>query len=272
MIGFMAKKILNYLFLFVIISLFHIGTLRAQIIEIDDIMQVSCHIDQNTLVLFDIDNTVIELPQILGTPQWFSDFYKKQINVGITHDKAMEAAVKIYIQVNERSEAKPCDCRTPKIIQKLQNKGMIVLALTSRDNGLSHTTVRQLNSVGVNFNIGRFKNFQRKLNQGKRSKVENGIIYAGGKNKGNCLKEFFTVAHWIPAKVVFVDDQLKSVQEVEMSFSETNIAYIGIRYGFLDQKIKAINSKIHEIQLEHFNKTHELLSDKEAEIIVNQKF
>lgn len=253
------------------IFLLYTTVLDAKIVETPDINQIEYYVDKDSLILLDIDNTVIQLSQTLGTPEWFSDYYKKISASGRAKDDAMQETLKIYLRVNEVSEAKAVDERTVELIQKLQKAGVPILGLTSRDDAMLKTTIRQLKSANVNFNMGRFQNYELKLQAGERSKVQKGIIFAGGKNKGVCLNEFFNATHWKPKRVIFVDDQLKAVQEVEIALLNTHIDYLGLRYSFLDNKVKKLNSNISEIQLEYLNNTGKIISDEAALQILKHK-
>lgn len=237
---------------------------KAQIIESPNIAEVVSHVDKDTLVLFDVDNTLIQLPQFLGTPEWFSDFHKKKVAAGELAEKATKETVTTYILVNQNSAAIPVDPQTSKIIARLQAQGIHVLGLTSRDDVLSQATFRQLKSVGINLNHGRFGRHLIKLAVGEKSKVQGGIIFTGGKNKGHCLEEFLAITRLTPKKILFIDDQIKALQEVETILAKNNINYIGIRYSYLDFKSKVFNSEVAEAQLSHFRKTGRLLSDNEA--------
>lgn len=249
-------------------SFFYVLTAEAQIVETKDITKVTSYIDKETLVLFDLDNTVMELTQTLGTPEWFSEFYKKHREAGHSHEEATKKTLAVYVPVNERSKAKAVDPKTPELIKGFQKDGIVVLGLTSRDAGLSEATMRQLKDAQVNFNTGKFKEYAKKLSQGERSKVDQGIIFAGGQSKGKCLKEFFSLVNWVPKKIVFIDDQMKSVQEVETTLNDDKIFYTGIRYGYLDDKAKKLDTTVSEIQLEYFNK---ILSDEEALMILKHR-
>ena len=48
----------------------------------------------------------------------------------------------IYLKINELSNSRPVDLKTSSIIKKVQEQGIIVLALTSRDDKLFKTTLR----------------------------------------------------------------------------------------------------------------------------------
>ena len=258
-----CTRIFSEVKLFLILSLF-IPALKAEIIETSDITQITSHISQGTLVLLDIDNTIIQLTQTLGTPEWFSAFYKKRRALNISHEHAMKETVNIYLRVNEISAAKPVDLNTGIIIRNLQEQGIVILGLTSRDDSLYKATINHLKPTSINFNVGKFQDYQLKLQTGAKSKVHNGIIFSGGKHKGECLEEFLSAVNWSPKKIVFVDDQLKAIQEVESAAVKNNTDYIGVRYGYLDDKAKNLNLDIAEIQLAHLEKTGHILSDEDA--------
>lgn len=264
----MLEDITWFIPLLLLIPLF---TLKPQpIIETHNIAKMLSHVNKNTLVLLDIDNTIIELTQTLGTPQWFSIYYQQKIKEGMTHEQAMKETVHIYVKVNHLSNAKPVDTKTAKIIKNLQKKGITILGLTSRDDSLFETTIKHLSFAEVDFNTGKFKNFATKLTSGDRSKVQNGIIFTGGQNKGDCLIDFLSKVQWYPKKVLFVDDQLKNIKEVHQGLKKVNIPFKGIRYSFLDEKLKNINHHIPAIQLECLAKSNKLLSDEEALLILKK--
>ncbi len=88
-------------------------------------------------------------------------------------------------------------------------------------------------------------------------------------HKGKCLEEFFNRVKWQPRKIVFVDDQMKSLEEVKERFIQSDIEYLGIHYCFLKDKITDINCKIYDVQLEYLNRANKLLSDQEAQEILD---
>ena len=67
-----------------------------------------------------------------------------------------------------------------------------------------------------------------------------------------------------PRSIRLVDDKIRNVTAVGEEMDKYKIPFTGYRYGAADGRVKAFNPKIAEKQLEHFNKTGYLLSDKEA--------
>ena len=65
----------------------------------------------------------------------------------------------------------------------------------------------------------------------------------------------------MPKQIVMIDDKMSHVKNIAETLEPLGISFIGIRYGGADEKVKAFNPKIAEIQLEHFQK---ILSDEQA--------
>jgi len=70
-------RILVIIFLFTLTLL---GQARAEIIEVKNMAAVANLIDQDSLVVFDIDNTLIQPVQSLGSDPWFSYTLKTSID------------------------------------------------------------------------------------------------------------------------------------------------------------------------------------------------
>ena len=63
-------------------------------------------------------------------------------------------------------------------------------------------------------------------------------------------------------KVLFVNDKAPHLRELEKTCKKREVSFTGLRYGFLDHKIKNMRKDLAKLQLEHFGK---LLSDHDAE-------
>jgi hypothetical protein len=101
------------------------------------------YINDQTLLVFDLDNTVMEPVQTLGSDQWFHYLLNQSYTV--------DQAVAIWSQVQPVSEMEAVESITPEIIAQGQLAGLKVMALTARPSSLAQTTENQLLSVGVNF-------------------------------------------------------------------------------------------------------------------------
>jgi len=127
---------------------------------------------------------------------------------------------------------------TSSIIQELQ-KFCTVIALTARSKRIISTTINQLKELGVDFSQEKIA--QKKINFEKfpyPTFFKGGIIFCSDNNKGKILKEFLKQTNLNPKKIIFVDDKEKCLTRVESALKNKHIKFTGLRYGFLDEKVK----------------------------------
>lgn len=251
---------------FISLSVF-CSSLYAQFIDTTDITRLLDFVQSETIVVLDLDNTVIQPKQLIGSDQWFrhqiEDFRKK----GHSIQKAVSLTLPIYHEVMNRSEVSVVDNRTPQLIRDLQTANIPVMALTSRGAQLKDATARQLNSVAVNFNQGRFKDQQMHFDAQPNALFNQGIIFADGKHKGEKLSEYLNHSQWHPKRIVFVDDQVKNVHQVREYLIPQAYDVVGIRYGYLDDQTH-VNTDLAAIQKEFL---HQLLSNDEAKLLLEHR-
>src|SRR5271156_4602935 len=139
-----------------ILSLFFVLFLQlageARIIETTQIAEVIPFVDEETWFLIDLDNTLFEGKQALGHTEWFYDkAYEKMRNQGVTLEEATRECYPEWIEIQKRCEVKPIeDSFVPSLIL-LQNRGVVIMGLTHRQPSLTDATLRQVNSLGFNF-------------------------------------------------------------------------------------------------------------------------
>jgi FMN phosphatase YigB (HAD superfamily) len=231
------KQITHYL---VLVTIFISTLASARIIETNAMEEILPHITKKTWVVFDLDNTVMEPTQTLGSDQWF-DYLVKQTG-------SVEQAIELWESVQAHTRMQPVEEGTPILIQRLQARGYKVFALTARPQSLNSVTVKQLASLGVRF-----------------SKI---VSIGPTSNKGDTLLNELSQAEVLPPRVVFVDDKQKHVKNVEEALDTAGIDNIEFRYGAADPKVRAFNAKIAAIQLRHFQNTGIIISDSQARAIL----
>ena len=139
--------------------------------------------------------------------------------------------------------------------------------MTARNHGLQSATLNHLDSVGICFNHDLFPQKPQMLKGNDRVRTYRGIVFLDGRNKGEFLKAFLDeVLQTRPKKVVFIDDKLKNVKHVEEAMAAEGISFVGVRYGYLDEKVNSLNMDLADIQKQYFNM---LLNDETAEAILN---
>jgi Protein of unknown function (DUF2608) len=224
-------------------------------------------LDEGSLVIFDLDNTLIEPHQLLGSDQWFEACLR--MNKEDYGDKlGFELTLDMYNKIHQSVQVKTVEEKTHDLLN-FAAKRHHILALTSRGKSLFEATHRQLASVNLCFNQSiLFKDKSISLEHiSEQTHAGNGIIFAGGKNKGHCLDQFLAGLNINPkffGHIVFIDDKQHHLEHVHTIAKNYGVEFTGIRYGRLDHKLANVNLRMAELQYKHFEETGKFYSDAEA--------
>lgn len=242
------------------------GVIRC-ISDSDDITEFLPHITPNTLVVIDLDNTTMYSKTQYGTDQWYyRNIVMKEVDKGFTLDEAILRTYPQWVFAQQHNEVIPVDKRIPGIISDLQSKGVPILGLTSREPIVAIPTVKQLNSIGVDFSKSKLSDLKPSFSAPYSPAFYEGVIFVHDLNKkGEILDQFLAQ---IPEeeltidKIVFIDDRMSHIENVMKYAEDRNCGFFGLRYSKSDEHVKGLNVAIAEKQLEILTKG---LTDKDAE-------
>ncbi len=204
----------SYLFLL----LFAVSCVTVpKIHEIKTMSEVEKWIVPNTLVLFDLDNTIFEATDLVAHANFFNDMLKK-------YPGQREKTLQKTWGAIKKSDVKLIEPITPQVIRDLQNQGVAVMALTSRDMELLEPTLRQVKSVGIDFSKSCPKASSRYIHEG--------ILFADDDYpKGPALLAYLKKANFRPSRIILVDDLKRNLDSVGRAAGA-----IGLYYPLVDKK------------------------------------
>jgi hypothetical protein len=157
----------------------------------------------------------------------------------------------------------PVERETSALIREIQKRGAKTMALTARPIELADSTLGQLKSIGIDLSLTSVVSRDVPVQGQNPALFRRGALLVGPKNnKGLVLVQFLEQTGFLPEKIVFVDNKLKHVENVEKALKPLGISYFGRRHGAADQKIASMNKDIVEIQHRYF--FGEVLSDTDA--------
>jgi hypothetical protein len=214
--------------------------LCAQIIETKTLNDVLNKTDKKTLVVLDIDNTILEPLAPRATDQWFSAMVEHAKNIGYDYVGAVAAVLPMYYQAHAVSRVhlvEPCGAT---VIKNLCKKSLAVIALSSRSLPMIPYTKRQFGQLGINLTasgIGRVCT-EFSLSYGLVKFLE-GVTYCGNNDKGQALLALIDRLNLAPKKIVFVDDKEKNLVTVKQAVERRKINFMGMRFAGCDAKVKA---------------------------------
>lgn len=235
---------------------------EAQILETNDFAHAFTYLEEDTLFVFDLDNTLIQTAQHLGSDQWVTHRIEHLTKQGLSSEEALEQVVSHLIEVHHRSEMHFVDPVIPDLLYKMQKKHVPMIGLTKRQPVLSDLTLRQIAPLHIDFSKTAPLKEELVFKELNETVYKQGIVFvANGIEKGPAITAYLKKLAKAPKKIVFIDDKMSHVQNVAKALEPIGIAFIGIRYGGADEKVKAFNPKIADLQWEHFKK---ILSDEQA--------
>lgn len=236
-------------------------TAFADIREIRTMPEILPEISRNSVVVFDLDNTIIEPKQSYGGDQWFEYSLAQSQKAGLPRDKAILAAQARWERFQHLVEVKPVEVTIPALIKDVQSRKIPVIGLTARTMKVIPQTFRQLNGVGVQFAISPFLKRTFPLDEPAAMLFVDGILFSNGADKGKALIQLLRRLNLHPEKIVFIDDKLGNVRNVEKALNQSSFKHVEFRYGAADGKVKSWNPRLAVFQ-EHM--IGRILSDAEA--------
>jgi Protein of unknown function (DUF2608) len=235
-----------------IVLLFITTVSFCQIIEIKNIKESEKFLKKDNLVLFDLDNTIMEPLQEFGSDQWFFYRFQKYLDKNMPYQEAIDNANAEWYEIQAITKVKLVENYIKTIIDNLHDNNTLAMGLTTRDHNLSLAALKQLNSLNIDFSKMAPEDKNHYFDNGILFKK--GVLFCKGINKGEALRQFLKRINMMPKSIVFIDDKRKSLQQVEKVCKRLKIDFCGLRYGYLDEKVKNFNNNLADIQYENFKK------------------
>ncbi len=239
--------------------------LFGEVLEIQSISEILPYVTEDSLVVFDVDETLLTTKQSVGGDPWFSDSLKIYQEGGFSYEEALAKTLPDYMKLQNMTQVKAVESLTPPLVHKLQNSGVKVIGLTERNLELAYTTLRQLRSIEIDLDRNPVKIKDLNLSSHFPVKYIEGIVFVQRNHKGEVLFNMVKLSDSPLKKVIFIDDKMKYIKQVEEVCEAHNIEYVGFRYGANDAAFEVYNSEIAQIQHKYFDK---ILSNEAAEKIL----
>jgi phosphoglycolate phosphatase-like HAD superfamily hydrolase len=225
---------------------------NCEIREIERMDEIKESINHDTLLIYDLDNTVFEPVGNYGSDQWFYYLSKVYQMDGFSTEESEEKALELWNHTQSLIKVKPVESCIPTFIRDQQSKGIKTIAVTARSAATADVTIKQLTSIDVTFQGSSIKNGESfKIDHpGLNGDVlfHDGVLFVGEKNsKGEALILLLKNLNYRPENVVFVDDRRRHLEAVEKQLKAKKIPYKGFRYGAADKKVHAFNDFTSEI-------------------------
>lgn len=234
-------------------------------------------IKQNTLVIFDTDNTLIQPSDAYlvneHTPQEIE--FRKKLFIDNPQVKDWDLLGSIVLLQAQRPLIEPIVISK---INSLKNRNIPVIVLTGMNTGrygnspaslvpsMEKWRYEQLKSLGFE---GSFQDIDFKFDSFKHKPVfYKGITASDTEDKGPVLGAFLDKIKLHPQEIVMFDDTIGDLESVKAEAEKRNIKFKG--YLYQGAITKPWNEKLFKFQSDYLIKHHQWLSDEQAQKLMQE--
>ncbi|VHO05197.1 DUF2608 domain-containing protein [Candidatus Rhabdochlamydia sp. T3358] len=251
--------------LFFFITLFICSSISAKIIEIKHFNESIPYLTKDTLLILDIDDTLLVPKQMLGSDMWFEDRIKQQKG-----SEAFEKTLNEWEGIRHFTQMQVVEPGMQKTIEDLQKKEHIIIGLSTQSLTLSKVTFKQLINNHIDLRITAPQESHYFQNENKGVLYINGILFTSGTSKGKALFQLLEKTKQRFKRIVFMNDKASHLMDIEQEAEKNHVEFIGLRYGYSDFRKKSFDSRIANTQLNRSGFT-QILSDEEAKVLLQKK-
>ncbi|MDR2432532.1 MAG: DUF2608 domain-containing protein [Puniceicoccales bacterium] len=205
---------------------------------IDDIEKRLKVADGNTLVVFDCDEVLTTLSeQVWQTRN--HDFFVEWCAENISNFSE-EALYEIATSILVSSKNLLVNQRMPELVESLHRrdiKSIVLTALSTQPVAAIRDPmawrISTLESFGYNFKMfwpSLSDKYFREFGKEYPPAYGSGVICCGSIPKSQCLMGFLAYANVMPNEVIFIDDKMEHLEDVEVQCALAKIKFLGIRY------------------------------------------
>ena len=268
----------NFKLIFLCLIFIPIPTLCiADITKINNLISLKVQLEtlnKNDLVIFDIDNVVIQPVDQIFHPHNKNKLaqYYANIQSKVSPEKMNE----LLSVINRQQEVKLVDPDINEVFALLRKRSIPTIALTHCRTGkfgkikdVTDWRIAQLGKVGINFkDLNRYQNQPYNNLNGKygTAMFKSGILFTGYvTDKGVVLAEFLLSNNISPRKIIFIDDRRSNLEHVEATLRARNINFSGFEYiAVSEQSIVEIDPSITDLQFYVLQNESKWLPDRKA--------
>ena len=210
----MRLRFIHFLFYSLFLLVFMKAPYAHEFKRISRLSQVSDPDLDGTIVVLDLDETLIEPVGFLGSKIWYYEYFNHvRQQTQSPEGKSHAIAMRVWNRVQSHLQMKLVDPSAIEWIQKRQQRRTPVIALTARRPELRRVTMEQLERLGLFFHP-----------LYKLSSIESGVHFVGEfKPKGEALLQLIQENSINVKRVIFVDDSINNQVSVSESLSTIQV-------------------------------------------------
>ena len=220
----------------------HAGTAVSEVRDFNDLAQIAPALAESpkrTLLVLDIDDTLLTSPGFFGSDTWY-EWQAKTLQPG---DPDKLACLFDVVSLNyEAGNQRPTQPDGPALINALP---VDKLMLTSRNRLYRGGTLRTLHDAGYALPTplgGQAEGAAwawRKAPGARETRMDydQGILMTAGQDKGLVLLALLQRLRLHYGRVLLVDDGEKNINDMRAALRDAGIAYLGLHYTRVDKRV-----------------------------------
>lgn len=239
------------------------ANISCKIVEAPHFKDLLNFVTDNTLVILDVDDTLLLPCQTLGNDTWFCYRKKNYEEQGMTPNDALEKTIAEWEAIRHLTKVRIVESGTEKIIEGLQKRNIAVMGLTTQGLALATRTIEQLQSLHIDLTkTAPSKEDSYFINE-HGVLFRKGLLFTSGTKKGAALLKLFDRIKFHPERIVFINDKATHLKDVEEAVQENGIEFIGLRYGFADSEKASFRPDVADLEWS-MSTFERLMQDSEA--------
>lgn len=248
-----------------------------QIETYSEVQKIFDACDKNTLITFDVDDTLITAVDVMANfdfPLWFGIRAIFKYPGLVLSKSSIEPALSILFQQAERFVFDP---DIIQIIQQIRKQGSTTVGLTGMWSGpygviesMPAWRTTMLSQLDISFDGQLTDTFLTTLPKYRDQHpcLYKGILFANRTDKGKVLGAFLDHFHLTPAQIISFDDQETDLDSIASLCIERNITFAGYQVLGGKKLCREWNNDRALLQLDYLMRDSLWLNDKEADAIL----
>jgi len=226
------------------------SSVQGQIVETGHFHEVLKQVDRDTLVILDIDDTLLIPEQMLGCDEWFMHQFKTHKKAGLDEHQALEKTIAEWEAIRHLTKMCIVEPGAEKIVSLLQEQGCCVMGLTTQGLALATRTVEQLKENGLDLSLSTPSGKDHFLLLHDHGVLyRKGILFTSGIHKGEAFFAFCKTCGYNPKKIVFVNDKASHIREIELEADKRGVGLLDCVTVFLTPRKRHLVLKLPSINL-----------------------
>ncbi len=243
----------------------------GSIIETDHFHEILSHANADTLILLDIDDTLLIAPQMLGTDEWLNHQTQERKKTGMAPSEAFAKSLAEWEAVRHITAMELVEPGINTVIHSLQALGIPVMGLTTQNITLATRTAHHLKEHQLDLSLSApfYENHCLKIDRRNVFYVD-GVLHTSGASKADSIFALCDKVGYFPKRILLIDDKASHLKDMERAAEKRQIEFVGLRYAFSDARKNAFCPHVSHYQFTH-STFHRLISDEEARLQIELK-